>query len=290
MRRKHGVKVLSILLCLIMVFSLTTTGFAAEIQIDPYSVEGVYVEKLVTLSEEEIAALPLNDAQELFEEAFLISSEGFTEDEVRLALDGWSYALKVQTVMDTVREVERIAASSTTSDKTYYGSIGLAWVRDTTSSGTPLTLGEILSGVYTLEVDYISWKTAATILAASSDYDIYEDLVGQVASGASGTVLGAIVCSALGITGTPATITSAIVGIAVSFGWSWLDNIDRDNMYECFEDMDEDEYMKVQFMWASDMVNKFYTSYSPSSYTFENPFPGTYGTWYTGTYGYLYSY
>jgi hypothetical protein len=192
--------------------------------------------------------------------------------------------------MDTVREVERIAASSTTSDKTYYGSIGLAWVRDTTSSGTPLTLGEILSGVYTLEVDYISWKTAATILAASSDYDIYEDLVGQVASGASGTVLGAIVCSALGITGTPATITSAIVGIAVSFGWSWLDNIDRDNMYECFEDMDEDEYMKVQFMWASDMVNKFYTSYSPSSYTFENPFPGTYGTWYTGTYGYLYSY
>ena len=141
-----------------------------------------------------------------------------------------------------------------------------------------------------MEVDYISWETAATILAASSDYDVYEDLAEQVAVGASGTALGAIVCTALGITGAPATIASGVVGVVVAFGWSWLSNLNRANMYDCFETMDKDDFMKVQFMYASNMVNRFYTEYTPSSYTFENPFPGTYGTWYTGSYGYLYTY
>lgn len=297
-------KFTAILLVLCMSLTLPATAFAAEISVDPYSVEAIYVEELVTMTAEEIAALPEAAARELFEEAFPVSSDEFSESDVRLALDGWAFALKFQTMMSMVAQAESLnadasvggevaeiaATSSTTANKTYYGSVGLAWVRDTTSSGSPLTLGEILSGVYTLEVDYISWETAATILAASSDYDVYEDLAEQVAVGASGTALGAIVCTALGITGAPATIASGVVGVVVAFGWSWLSNLNRANMYDCFETMDKDDFMKVQFMYASNMVNRFYTEYTPSSYTFENPFPGTCGTWYTGSYGYLYTY
>lgn len=285
-------KVIAVLLAPCMSMTLCVSALAAEATTDPYSIEAAYVEELVELTDEEIAALSESEARELFEKAFPVSSEEFSESEVRTVLDGWAFALKFQTFMNLAAQTDATRAtnaSSTTANKTYYGSIGLAWTRDTTSSGSPLTLGELLSGVYTLEVDYISWDTASTILAASSDYDVFEDLKEQVAIGASGTTLGAIISAALGLTGTPAVVTSAAVGIAVSFGWNWLTSIDRANMYNCFEDMGRNDYMKVQFMYASNMVNRIYTEYTPSSHTFENPFPGTYGEWHTGTYGYLYS-
>lgn len=273
------------ILCLTMVLSTNLVAFAAEAEpIDPYTITGQYVEELVTYTEEEIVALPITEAEELFEEAFNVSANNFTEEEIRLALDGWAFALKYQSVINWAR------AASTTSDQKYYGSIGLAWVRDTTSSGTPLTLGEILSGCYTLEVDYISWDTAATLLAASSDYNVYEDLVTAVGAGATGSTLTTIICVALGITNPVATtIASTVVGAAVGVGWNYLASLDRDRMHECFTQMGRNDYMKVQFMWASNMVNKFYTVYTPSSNNFANPFPGTYGTWYTGKFGYLYN-
>ena len=289
--KKISTRMMSLALCLAMLLSMSVTAFAygestAEVA-DPYTIEGKYVQELLVLDESEISALTISDANELFEEAFGVSAKAYTEDEIRLALDGWAFFLKYQ----AFNAVMRAAAASTTSDKYYYGSIGLVWTRDTTRGNSPLTLGEILSGVYTLEVDYISWKTAASILAASASYSTYSNLVNSMGAGVTGSALSVIICSALGITaGGPATIASTIVGVAVGFGWNWLSAIERDRMYSCFEDMGQNDYMRVQFMWASNMVNRFYEVYTPSSYCFKNPFPGKYGTWQTHTYGYLYNY
>ena len=285
-------KTLCFILCLTTLLSTNLVAFASEAEpIDPYTVTGQYVEELVTYTDEERASLPIKEAEKLFEEAFGVSAKSFTEDQVRLALDGWSFALKFQSLMNETAAISAPPAasiSSTSSDTTYYGSIGLAWVRDTKSS--PLTLGEILSGCYTLEVDYISWDTAATLLAASADYDVYQDLVSAIGAGASGSTLATIICIALNITNpVGTTIASTVVGVAVGLGWNYLASLDRDKMYDCFTQMGKKDYMKIEFMWTSNMLNKYYTVYTPSSYKFVNPFPGTYGTWYSNQYGYLYN-
>lgn len=177
---------------------------------------------------------------------------------------------------------------------------GVSWVRATQSGYSPLTFGEILSGCYTLEVDYISWDYAAVVLAASSSYNVFEDLTEQLAIGASSTVLTALVCTALGISASGITITSLIVGAVVGVGWNILSKLDRSNMYTVFQNMTKSKMMKVQFMWASNMVNKIYSVYSPTyyittsgSYIYQNianPFPVMYGSWRTGTIGYLYDF
>jgi len=175
---------------------------------------------------------------------------------------------------------------------TYSGEVGVAWVRDTTASGSPLTVGELISDTYTLEVDYLTWDTAAAILAASADYDIYKDIVEQLAVCATGTALAAYICPVLGIpAGTVTTIASVAVGAAVGVGWNWLKSMDRDNMYNCFVNMNtsKDQYMKVQFMWSSNIINRLY-SIVPKTDVILSPFPGTYCNWHNDTYGYLYSY
>lgn len=64
------------------------------------------------------------------------------------------------------------------------GDVGVAWTRDTTSGHSPLTLNEVLFDTYTLEVDYITWDTAASIFAASASYSAFSDLTQQVLAGA----------------------------------------------------------------------------------------------------------
>jgi|GEM_PF-5411600 len=101
------------------------------------------------------------------------------------------------------------------------------------------------------------------------------------------TAIGAYIASVLGLATAPATITGAIVGVAVGFGWDWMKSIDRSRMYNSFSSMGKTQYLKVQFMWASNMVNKFYTAIAKGSYA-PNPFLGTFGDWYGNKYGYLY--
>lgn len=287
-------KCLSLLLAIVLCMGTTITAFAAE-ERDPYTIEGHYVEELVQLNEEELANLPLKQAETLFEEAFSVPADNYTEDEIRLGLDGLSFGLKFQLIMDEIKKTADTEPSypaktrSTTGSVSYSGDIGVAWVRDTTSGHSPLTLGEILSGTYTLEVDFITWDTAAAILASSASYDAFKDLVELVGTGAAGSALGAYICSVLGITGAPATVASVAVGAAVGLGWNWLKSIDRSNMYDCFKGMSKNQYMKVQFMWSGNMVNKFYTTVSKGR-SISNPFPGTYGDWYKNDFGYLYSY
>ena len=290
-------------LCLVLIgiFTLTSslTAFATEVQneIDSYTIEGKYVKELVDLSADEIIELSLSDAKVLFEEAFIVPADNYTEDEIRLVLDGLAFGLKFQEYKEEARKAieskstNSFESFSTTDNTTYSGSIGVSWIRDTRSGKSPLTLGEILSGTYTLEVDYLTWDTASAILAASANYNAFQDLVELVLTGATGTALSAYICSVLGITGGPATVTSLAVGTAVGFGWNWIRSVDRSRMYNCFVDMNKskNQYMKVQFMWSSNMVNRFYSTVSKTC-TITNPFPGTYGDWNKDTYGYMYSY
>lgn len=298
--KKLSTKILSFILVLSMSISMAVPAFAAER--NPYSVEGKYVQELIDLDKEQIKALSIKEAEVLFEKAFSVQTDDYTEDEIRLGLDGLAFGLKFQKAMDEIKATVETQPSypssnsiimplSTTGSVQYSGNIGVAWVRDTTSGHSPLTLGEILSGTYTLEVDFLTWDTAAAILAASANYNAFQDLAELVATGAAGTALSAYICSVLGITGGPATITSVAVGAVVGLGWNWLKNIDRSRMYDCFAGMNKskNQYMKVQFMWSSNMVNKFYSTISKTS-SISNPFSGKYGDWYKDRYGYLYSY
>lgn len=301
MIKKHFKKLVSIVLSVVMVIGMSTTAFASEVEttpIDPYTIEGQYVQELVNLSEDEISSLALEDASLLFEKAFSISSKNYTEDEIRLALDGLSFGLKFQNDMNKIKETATYEshnpkARSTTANKSYSGNVGVAWVRDTTKGHSPLTLGEILSGTYTLEVDYITLDTAASILSSSADYNSYKDLSELVAVGAASSVLTNKIVAILKLTGWKATVASIAVGTAVGFGWNWLKNIDRDRMYEVFNTMDKSaskkDMMKVQFMWSGNMVNKFYYKMTKTT-NLPNPYPDMYGDWYTNKYGYLYSY
>ena len=139
-------KCLSLLLAIVLCMGTTNTAFAAE-ERDPYTIEGHYVEELVQLNEEELANLPLEQAETLFEEAFAVPADNYTEDEIRLGLDGLSFGLKFQLIMDEIKKTADTEPSypaktrSTTSSVSYSGDIGVAWVRDTTSGHSPLTLG-----------------------------------------------------------------------------------------------------------------------------------------------------
>lgn len=294
-------KLLSLFMVCVMVLGMNMTVFASNgnnsSQTDPYTIEGQYVDELVELTAEEISELSLEDAKALFQKAFLVSANDYSEDEIRLALDGLAFGLKFQKDMEAVKAVtehesayQPVGARSSTGNKYYTGEIGVAWVRDTTSGHSPLTLGEILSGTYTLEVDYITWDTAASILTASLNESAFDQLVNYVGSNAAGTVIGNYIVKALGLKGKVAVVTTVVIGAAVAKGWDWFRHFDRDRMNTCFQDMvEEDHLMKVQFMWASDMVNRLYTNVTKSN-TISNPFPGTYGDWYTDKYGYLYNY
>lgn len=99
------------MLCLILVGTLTlgtsTAVLANEKEelasIDPYTIEGQYVQKLVDINEDSLSKLSLKEASELFEEAFEVPASSFSEEEIRLALDGLSFGLKFQNDMQMIK-------------------------------------------------------------------------------------------------------------------------------------------------------------------------------------------
>lgn len=290
--KKFTKTIITTLLVLCLGLIPYTTVFAEDYYVDPFTVEANYVEELVELSSEEINALPETEARRLFEESFLISSKAYSEDEIKLTLDRLAFIYNFENLLAVLSQIEKAAAApnSTTGDITYTGDIGVTWVRDVSDSGSPLTFGEILKGIYTLEVDYLSWSTVATILAASSDYDVFQDLVEQLSIGATGSALSATICAALELSSIPATITSVVVGAVVGVGWNWLKQIERSNMQSCFNQMRPDQYMQVKFIYTINHIVRSYSVYTPSSGKFANPFPGTHGEWHTDKYGYFYTY
>lgn len=167
-------KIVSFLLVLSMIWAISATAFAQQKQ-DPNNIVGHYVEELVIMSDEELASLSLVEASLLFEKAFHVSSNSYSEDEIRMGISGLSFGLKFQSAMDLFRTAQEeniyspCGVQPTTGGQYYSGKIGVAWTRDTSSDRSPLTLAEIFSGTYTLEVDFLTWDTAATILAASAE-------------------------------------------------------------------------------------------------------------------------
>lgn len=268
---------------------------------DLYAIEGQYVPELVEMEQETLDRMSIEEASRLFEKAFHVDSAGFSEKEIRMGVNGLSFALRFQGFietfdnsiqLDSLPARNRAKAVPAEDGCRYSGSKGVAWVRKTSTGYSPLTLGEILSGVYTLEVDYLTWDTVAAMLAASADYNAFKDLAELVAVGAGGAALAKAICTLLGITaGAIPTITSVAVGAVVGLGWNWLKSIDRSNMYKAFKKMSnaKTQYMKIQFLWASDMVNKCY-SIVPKTEVIPNPFPGICGEWFTNRYGYMYGY
>ena len=310
-------KAISILLAVCLMAIVVTPHVYAygDVKINPDEIYASYVPELVKLTDEEIEALSIDEVNELFQKAFKVSPQYFTEEEVRLAVKNLSIALKLQTLNElgklavstvpTVKgnETSILATSSTSSSTTsnlssYTGSIGVAWVRDTTRS--PLSLSEILSNTFTLEVDYITWGTAATILAASSDYSVFQDLKVYIAQGATVYAMTKLILKTLGLTGSAATITSEVVALVVSLGWNLLQNIQRDAMYNCFKKMRKDiDLMKINYMTVNGSIVRTYSVFSPSKYSVNskgvytyynipNPYPGKYGYWYINKYAYLY--
>ena len=224
-------KIVSFLLVLSMIWSISATAFAQQKQ-DPNNIVGHYVEELVIMSDEELASLSLVEASLLFEKAFHVSSNSYSEDEIRMGISGLSFGLKFQSAMDLFRTAQEeniyspCGVQPTTGGQYYSGKIGVAWTRDTSSDRSPLTLAEIFSGTYTLEVDFLTWDTAATILAASANYNFFQDLSESLALGIAETLLSAKICSMLGLAKAPATIASLAVSVVIGMGWNWLRSLD----------------------------------------------------------------
>lgn len=241
-------KIVSFLLVLSMIWAISATAFAQQKQ-DPNNIVGHYVEELVIMSDEELASLSLVEASLLFEKAFHVSSNSYSEDEIRMGISGLSFGLKFQSAMDLFRTAQEeniyspCGVQPTTGGQYYSGKIGVAWTRDTSSDRSPLTLAEIFSGTYTLEVDFLTWDTAATILAASANYNFFQDLSESFALGITETALSAKICSMLGLAKAPAAIASLAVSVVIGMGWNWLRSLDRSAMLKCFEKMSHNQYM-----------------------------------------------
>ncbi len=290
------IKILSFILVIVITITYNVSVLAMEYdvrsQIDLYQYDANYVEKLDILNENEIENLKTTEANELFEEAFNISSKYFTEKEVRLAIEEWSSVIKLNSLSKTQKSTStylKTASTSTKGNKTYTGNVGLAWIRDTTSKGSPLSLGEIISGCYTIEVDYLPWETVATILAAASKETVFDRLKVWALGGVSSTLLTTLVCTSLGITGAPATITAVIVSAVVSIGWGLLKQLDKNRMSDAFNKMKKNEWLRADFMTYDHQIYRHYKSYKPVSHVFKNPF-NQYGKWYSNDYGIKYSY
>lgn len=287
-------RLISFLVVLSMVLSTSATAFAQQKQ-DPHNIVGHYVEELVLMSEEELANLSSIEVASLFEEAFQVSSSHYSEDEMRLGLDGLSFGLKFQSAVDILNAAQAKNASSTygaqptTGGQYYSGKIGVAWTRDTSSGRSPLTLAEIFSGTYTLEVDFLTWDTVATILAASTSYNVFQDITESIVLGASEAALSAKICSILNLKGITEAIAALAISAVITMGWNWLRSLDRAAMLKCFEKMSHNQYMRVQFMWAADMVNRFYSTI-PKTSVIPNPFPGFYSDWRIDKFGVYYGY
>ena len=91
-------KIVSFLLVLSMIWAISATAFAQQKQ-DPNNIVGHYVEELVIMSDEELASLSLVEASLLFEKAFHVSSNSYSEDEIRMGISGLSFGLKFQSAM-----------------------------------------------------------------------------------------------------------------------------------------------------------------------------------------------
>lgn len=294
------------LLCITMALSImATTGTSALASNDlnvsvtdectlpnPNSIYATTIDELTIMSREDINALSLLEIDDYFETSFGVSAKNYLYDEKLSALEAVSVVGQFQEQSQLLR-----SSSTTTNLNCYSGAKGVAWVRDTTSSGSPLTLSEAFSGVYTLEVDYLTYYEAAAIYALGSDYNFYKSVV----NAASTTIASNYICKYLNIS-TETVFLSSVISFGVGLGWDILSSLDRSAMSKALQNMDNaSSLMRVDFLTSNNYVYRCYEAVnlpnvtwlpSVNYYKYTNiPNPtGKYGFWYTDTIGKLYKF
>ena len=247
-----------------------------------------YVPELVEMSSQEIAALEDSDAKALFETVFDTDSKNFSITIIRTALTNLSefYKFYENSGFRTPR-----ASSTTANLSSFTGGQGVSWVRDINSS--PLTLEETVYNTYTLEVDYVTASQAAALMAGSSSASAFADMVEMYALGVASEVITAYVTGALGIVdGWNVMISGEMIGTFADNTWSTMEGFDRNAMSDAYEDLEDDDLLRVQYQYNYSGIVKWYSVCDVTAtevshgvfryYNIPNMFPGTYGTWSTG--------
>ncbi|GMQ61777.1 hypothetical protein [Vallitalea maricola] len=288
-------KILTVFLMAIIILNTSAISYAKA----PIDLNEIYanVDANLNLTVEQVEGLSEDELNQYFKEVYSVDPSEFTYEDKMTAVEAAALLSGIQrfnSMRSFDSSYERVyTTKSAINNCNYTGSKGLAWVRDTTKDGSPLSLGEILSGVYTLEVDFLPYTAAATIYALGSDYNFFV----SVKNAAGTAAASALICSKLKI---EATIPAAVISFAVSMGWDILNALDRDAMKDVLLSMDASDLMKVDFVTANKIVTKCYSKYttevewidSEKCFKYldiENP-TGKSGNWYGGQPGYLYSY
>lgn len=265
--------------------TLTLPVFASEE--NPDLIYAHSVPELLNITFDEIDSLSDSELDFYFEKGFSVSANNYTHEEKLTVVKSLSVVEQHQSMMRAI--------STTGECPSYGGATGLSWVRDTSSGHSPLTMTEALSGTFTLEVGYATYKSVATLIAASSSLNIYNSLK----NASSTAVASAIICNQLNL--NDLIIPSAVVSIVVSMGWDVLNALDRTAMNAVFQRMSLYHLMKITYTTYNNTLTKSYSLYAPPSYNYnegsdiityrniENPYPGLWGFWYPHTYAYLYS-
>mgnify|MGYP000994999110 CR=1 FL=1 len=164
----------------------------------------------------------------------------------------------------------------------YYGDIGIVWLRDLDRS--PLTPAEAFAGNYTLEIDYLTYETAASINALATDYSKYTyfiNLAENIGTGAAAAYL----CSIAGI----GTISSVIVGALVSTTWTIIKTYDDYQFSQTLHRMDASSFMKVMYFQSSETgVTKGYYVYASNPPYKVEGIENKHGNWRIDTFSVLY--
>ena len=158
-----------------------------------------------------------------------------------------------------------------------------------------MTLTEAITGTFTLKVDYLTYKQAATIIAMGSDYSFFN----SVKNASSTAIASSLICTKLGI--GQMAIPPVLVSIVVSLGLDVVSALDRSAMISQFNNMSMSNMMRVNFTASNNLITKGYSVYKPATtynadydafnyLNIVNPYTGKYGNWHVGQIGYLYSY
>lgn len=245
-----------------------------------------FVPEFTALTDEEIATLTFDEACALFEAAFSVDSDDFSEDLIRTSIQNLGVAYK-----HYYGRMAKRATSTKSSLSSYTGTGGVSWTRDLDKS--PFTLEEVSQFWWVVDVTYLTQGQAYTI-AAGMDVTVKELLVQAAVADAIPVGLEAAMRKALGLSANAKLPAYAGMAIKLSIGaLDLLKHAEAIEMFEYAQSMNEDDLLQVRFRVTGTSVIKEYeivsvsTTYTTGSdnkriYTFKdipNPYPNYYGTW-----------
>ena len=276
-------------LCLIasLAIAMLIPVAAAAPCVDPKEVYASFVPELADLSEDDLANMPVEEVEVLFEEIFSVDSSCFDSDYVRSAVENLSafyrYADNNMTAMNS-----RGTTTSTMDDydDSFEAERGIYFERDYDKS--PLTLDEVSSNWWTVGVGYLTYDHALC-LAARLDENMWDSVMTYVNGTISDKALEAALQKFFGLTGFKLTITAAALSLTIVVLNDAIDRANYQALQDATLDGNRDDLTRVMYQWTGSTVYNTYKSvsvdatYSASSelYTYRNiPNPTNfYGIW-----------